>query len=82
MNNSLADRRSPLGLVPGQPIPRLYDRAVECCALGIAESCVQRTRRDYPDLPVGLKRGGKFIGHARSHYKESRCRYGSPLAVL
>ena len=38
-----------VGLFPGQPIPRLYDRAVECCALGIAESCVQRARRDYPD---------------------------------
>ncbi len=49
MNNSTANRRSPLGLFPGQPIPRLYDRAVECGALGIAESCVQRARRDYPD---------------------------------
>ena len=29
MNNSLADRRSPLGLFPGQPTPRLHDRAVE-----------------------------------------------------
>ena len=27
MNNFLADLRSPLGLFPGQPIPRLYDRA-------------------------------------------------------
>ena len=29
MNNSVADRRSPLGLFPGQPAPRLYDRVVE-----------------------------------------------------
>ncbi len=29
MNNSAADRRSPLGLFPGQPAPRLYDRVVE-----------------------------------------------------
>ena len=29
MNNSVADRRSPLGLFPGQPVPGLYDRVVE-----------------------------------------------------
>ena len=29
MNNSRADRRSPLGLFPGQPIPRLYDRVAQ-----------------------------------------------------
>ena len=29
MNNFLADRRSPLGLFPGEPTPRLYDRTVE-----------------------------------------------------
>jgi site-specific recombinase XerC len=29
MNNSPGDRRSPLGLFPGQPTPRLYDRVVE-----------------------------------------------------
>lgn len=29
MSKSLADRRSPLGLFPGQPMPRLYDRVVE-----------------------------------------------------
>ena len=29
MNNSVADRRSPLELLPGQPTPRLYDRVVE-----------------------------------------------------
>ncbi len=29
MDNSTANRRSPLGLFPGQPIPRLYDRMVE-----------------------------------------------------
>ena len=29
MNNSVADRRSPLGLFPAQPAPRLYDRVVE-----------------------------------------------------
>jgi hypothetical protein len=29
MNNSPADRRSPLGLFPGQPTPRLYERVVE-----------------------------------------------------
>jgi integrase len=29
MNNSPADRRSPLGLFPGEPTPRLYDRVVE-----------------------------------------------------
>ena len=29
MNNSTAHRRSPLGLFPGQPAPRLYDRVVE-----------------------------------------------------
>ncbi len=61
MNNFTADRPLPLGLLVGQPVPRLYDRVVECCALGIAESCVQRARRDYPDLPVGLKLGGKFL---------------------
>ncbi len=29
MNNSTADRRLPLGLFPGQPTPRLYDRVAE-----------------------------------------------------
>lgn len=29
MNNSRADCRSPLGLFPSQPTPRLYDRVVE-----------------------------------------------------
>ena len=29
MNNSVADRRSPLGLFLGQPAPRLYDGVVE-----------------------------------------------------
>ena len=29
MNNSPADRRSPLGLFPGEPTARLYDRVVE-----------------------------------------------------
>ncbi len=29
MSKSMADRRSPLGLFPGQPMPRLYDRVVE-----------------------------------------------------
>jgi hypothetical protein len=29
MNNSPADRRSPLGLFPGEPAPRLYGRVVE-----------------------------------------------------
>ena len=29
MNNSPADRRSPLGLFPGEPTARLYDRLVE-----------------------------------------------------
>jgi integrase len=29
MNNCPADRRSPLGLFPGQPSPRLYGRVVE-----------------------------------------------------
>ena len=29
MNNSWADRRSPLGLFPGEPTPRFYDRMVE-----------------------------------------------------
>ena len=35
MNNSPADRPSPLGLLPGEPTLRLYDRVVE----------VLRTRR-------------------------------------
>ncbi len=29
MNNSLVDRRSPLGVFPGKPTPKLYDRLVE-----------------------------------------------------
>jgi len=29
MNNSPAHRRSPLGLFPGEPTPRLYDRLLE-----------------------------------------------------
>jgi len=29
MNDSLADRQLPMGLFPGQPTPRLYDRVVE-----------------------------------------------------
>ena len=29
MNNPTTPRRSPLGMIPGQPTPRLYDRVVE-----------------------------------------------------
>lgn len=29
MHNSTADRRPPLGLLVGHPVPRLYDRVVE-----------------------------------------------------
>jgi len=29
MNNSTLDRRLPLGLFPGQPAPRLYDRLAD-----------------------------------------------------
>ena len=29
MNTSTANRRSPLGLFPGAPTPRLYDRVVD-----------------------------------------------------
>jgi hypothetical protein len=29
MNNFPADRRPPLGLFPGEPTPRVYDRVVE-----------------------------------------------------
>jgi hypothetical protein len=29
MKNFPVDRRSPLGLFPGEPTPRLYDRVVE-----------------------------------------------------
>ena len=29
MNDTVPNRRSPLGLFPGQPAPRLYDRVVE-----------------------------------------------------
>ena len=29
MNNSPADRRSPLGPFPGEPTPRLHDRLIE-----------------------------------------------------
>jgi len=44
MNNSPADRRSTLGLFPGKPSPRLYDRVVE----------VLRTRqRRFLVLPTG-----------------------------
>ena len=81
MNNSTADRPLPSGLLVGQPVPRLYDRVVECRALGIAESSVKRARRYYPDLPVGLKLGGKLLEPARSRYKEGRYRYGLPVAV-
>jgi len=34
MNNSPALRRSPLGLFPGEPTPRLYDREVKIVRTG------------------------------------------------
>jgi hypothetical protein len=39
MNNSAADRRSPLGLFPGPA----------------SEGCGKREQQDYADRPVGLK---------------------------
>jgi hypothetical protein len=79
MSKSMADRRSPLGLFPGQPMPRLYDRVVkvlrtrhysrrteEAYLTGFAASSCFMPRPDCPDIPVGLKlMGGKLFEHAR-----------------
>ena len=44
MNNSPADRRSPLGLFPGQLTPKLYDGAVEVLR---TRHCSRRTEQAY-----------------------------------
>ena len=44
MINSRADRRSPLGLFPGQPTPRLYDRVVEILR---TRHYIRRTEQPY-----------------------------------
>ena len=44
MNNSTANRRSPLGLFPGQPAPRLYGSAVE---VPRTQHCNRRTEEAY-----------------------------------
>ncbi len=56
MNNSPADHASPLGLFPGQPTPRQYDRLSEvlrtpigvCVATGVAAAvgCLHSPWRD------------------------------------
>lgn len=49
MNNSPADRRSPLGLFPGEPTPRFYDRLVE---VSCARHCSRRTEQG---TPIGFR---------------------------
>jgi hypothetical protein len=44
MSKSMADRRSPLGLFPGQPMPRLYDCVVEVLC---TRHCSRRTEEAY-----------------------------------
>ena len=56
MNNSTANRRLPLGLFPGQPIPRLYDRMVEVlrtrhCSRRSANAVVRANRSVMPARP-------------------------------
>ena len=50
MSNCTGNRRSPLGLFPGQPTPRLYDCVVEAlrtrhCSRSTEEACLHRIRR-------------------------------------
>ena len=67
MNNSTAYRRSPLGLFPDQPAPRLYDRVVE----------VLRTRHYScrTDSQAGLSRGTGRLKTGRQLDESDRSRY-------
>jgi len=50
MNNSPANRRAPLGMFPGKPTPRLYDRVVEALR---TRHYSRRTEEAYPlDSPL------------------------------
>ncbi len=62
MNNSAAPRRSPLGMLPGQPMPRLYDRVVEVLR---ARHYSRRTEQAYIH---GIRRFVVF--HNRTHRRE------------
>jgi len=59
MDNAIALRRSPLGVFPGQPTPRLYDHVVEVLrarhySRRTEEACLHWIRRFH--LRVGLGR--------------------------
>ena len=74
MNTASADRQSPLGLFPGQPKPRLYDRVVEALR---TRHYSRRTEQAYihwirrfilfhaPNHPRQLKEGdvNRFLSH-------------------
>ena len=62
MNNLTALRRSPLGVFPGQPAPRLYDRVVEALP---TRHYSRRTEEAY--IPW-IRRFLLF--HARAHPRE------------
>ena len=75
MNTASADRQSPLGLFPGQPKPRLYDRVVEVLRTGhyrprCTEQAYIRWIRGFilfhaPDYRRQLREGdvSRFLSH-------------------
>jgi len=62
MNNSPADRRSPLGLFPGQPTPRICDRTVEVLR---TRHYSRRTEQAYIHW---IRRFIRFRGHLQDGY--------------
>ena len=54
MNNSPADCRSPWGLFPGEPTPRLYERLVEVLRIRHWRFLVMPTGKGF--MQVGLNK--------------------------
>ena len=53
MNNSPADRRSPLGLFPGEPTARLCDRWVEVLRTRHGRFLVMPTGKGFMQVSLG-----------------------------
>ena len=80
MNNSLANRRSPLGAVfPGQPIPRLYDRAVDCLRTRQGGKLRPASVAGLSGLTGRPKTGGEFLETEHQSIRRSSAKPGSLL---
>lgn len=54
MNNSPVDRRSPLGLSPGEPTPKLCDRLVEVLRLRHWRFLVMPTGKGFVQVSLNM----------------------------